>query len=119
MTRRSMLLLALLFSTGNVLAAGDRGTADEAKALGLKAVALIETQGDKAFDIVNDRTGPLVDRDLYITVIDRTGIMRASGFNKSLVGTNTWDAEDPDGMKFVQEFWHHLKPAKKWLSDWG
>jgi hypothetical protein len=31
--------------------------------------------------------------------------MRAGGFNKNLVGTNTWDAEDPDGTKFVQEFW--------------
>jgi len=118
MTRRSMFLLALLFSTGNVFAAGDRGTADEAKALGLKAAALIESQGDKAFDIIDDRTGPLVDRDLYITVIDRQGIMRASGFNKSLVGTNTWDAEDPDGLKFVQEFWKAVANDSKegWLT---
>jgi len=113
-----MLLLALLFSAGSVHAAGDRGTPDEAKALALKAAALIETQGDKAFDIVNDRAGPLVDRDLYVTVIDRLGVMRASGFNKSLVGTNTWDAEDPDGTKFVQEFWKAVANDGKegWLT---
>jgi hypothetical protein len=105
MSRLSALLVVALLCSGPAVAAGERGTPDEAKALDLKAAALVEAQGDKAFDVIGDRTGPLVDRDLYITVIDKQGIMRASGVNKNLVGTNTWEAEDPDGKKFVQEFW--------------
>ncbi len=105
MTRLSILVCAALLCAGTAFAAGERGTPDEAKALDLKAAALVEAQGDKAFAVIDDRTGPLVDRDLYVTVIDKQGIMRASGFNKSLVGANTLDAEDPDGKKFVQEFW--------------
>jgi hypothetical protein len=95
-----------------------KGELGQHQALGLKAAALIEAQCDNAFDVINDRTGPPVDRDLYITVIDRTGTMRASGFNKSLVGSNTWDAEDPDGMKFVQEFWKAVANDSKegWLT---
>jgi cytochrome c len=104
MIRLTILLAAGLLCSAAAFAA-ERGTPDEAKALDLKAAALVEAQGDKAFAVIDDRNGPLVDRDLYITVIDRQGIMRASGFNKSLVGANTWDAEDPDGKKFVQEFW--------------
>jgi hypothetical protein len=105
MTRLSTILLSVLLCTGTAFAAGTRGTPDEAKALDLKGAALVEAQGDKAFGVIDDRGGPLVDRDLYITVIDRQGVMRASGFNVNQIGTNTWDAEDPDGMKFVQEFW--------------
>jgi signal transduction histidine kinase len=104
--RRAVLLgTASLCVARSALAAAPRGTPDEAKALALKAAALVQAQGDKAFAMIDDRAGPLVDRDLYITVIDRKGVMQASGFNKNLIGANTWDAEDPDGMKFVQEFW--------------
>jgi signal transduction histidine kinase len=105
MGRLITLLLVGLLCIGTTRAAGERGTPEEAKALALKAAAMVEAQGDKAFGVIDDRQGPLVDRDLYITVIDKQGVMRASGFNKSLVGSNTWDAEDPDGKKFVQEFW--------------
>jgi hypothetical protein len=105
MTRLFTIFLSLLLCMSAAFAAGERGTPDEAKALALKAVALIEAQGDQSFPVIDDRTGPLVDRDLYITVLDRQGVMRASGFNKNLVGSNTWEAEDPDGKKFVQEFW--------------
>jgi signal transduction histidine kinase len=105
MTRLTILLLAGLLCIGTAFAAAERGTPDEAKALAMKAVALLQAQGDKAFDVIDDRNGPLVDRDLYITVTDRQGVMRASGWNKNLIGTNSWEAEDPDGKKFVQEFW--------------
>jgi len=104
--RRTVLLAAGLFCVRAIGAfAADRGSPDDAKALALKAAELVRSEGDKAFDTIDQRPGPLTDRDLYITVIDRKGVMRASGFNKNLIGANTWDAEDPDGQKFVQGFW--------------
>jgi cytochrome c len=87
--------------------AADRGSADEAKALTLKAAALFEAKGPAAIDAFNEAKGNFVDRDLYITIIDHQGIVRASsGPSAALIGKNTWDAEDPDGKKFVQEFWN-------------
>jgi len=87
--------------------AADRGSADEAKALTLKAAALFEAKGPAAIDAFNEAKGDFVDRDLYITIIDHQGIVRASsGPSAALIGKNTWDAEDPDGKKFVQEFWN-------------
>lgn len=86
--------------------ATDRGSADEAKALTLKAAALFEAKGPAAIDAFNETKNSFVDRDLYITVTDHQGVVRASsGPSAALIGKNTWDAEDPDGKKFVQEFW--------------
>ena len=85
-----------------LLAAGaafatDRGSADEAKALTLKAAALFEAKGPAAVNAFNETKDSFVDRDLYITVIDHQGVVRASsGPSAALIGKNTWDAEDPD-----------------------
>lgn len=96
--------LALLATT--TAYAADRGSADEAKALALKAAALFEAKGGDAIDAFNATKASFVDRDLYVTVIDHQGFVRASsGPSAALIGKNTWDAEDPDGKKFVQEFW--------------
>ncbi len=43
-------------------------------------------------------------RNEYIFVIDYTGNVLASGFNKELVGKNTWNIKDKNGKKFVQDF---------------
>src|ERR1700688_224720 len=43
------------------------GSADEAKALGEKAVALIAAQGDKAFPLLSDPKGEYVKGDMYVT----------------------------------------------------
>ena len=95
--------LALLF--GGAATAADRGSPDEAKALAMKAASLIEKNGDKAIDAFNAEKTSFVDRDLYVTVMDRQGVVRASsGPSAALIGKNTLDAEDPDGKKFVQEF---------------
>jgi len=94
-----------LLAAGAAFAA-DRGSADEAKALALRAAALFEAKGPAAIEAFNETKDSFVDRDLYITVIDRQGVVRASsGPSAALIGKNTWDAEDPEGKKFVQEFW--------------
>jgi len=113
-------LAALIFSLtlllGGTAMAADRGSAEEAKALAMKAVSLLEKSGDKAIDAFNAEKASFVDRDLYITVMDRQGVVRASsGPSAALIGKNTLDAEDPDGKKFVQEF---LKVAESGKEGW-
>lgn len=102
----SFILISLALLTADAAIAIDRGSAEEAKALALKAAVLFESKGPMAIEAFNAAKDNFVDRDLYITVIDHQGVVRASsGPSAALIGKNTWDAEDPDGKKFVQEFW--------------
>jgi hypothetical protein len=78
------------------------GSADEAKALGEKAVALIAAEGEKAFPLLSDPKGEYVKGDMYVTVLDPQGVVRANT-NPKLVGMNMWESADPDGVKFTQE----------------
>jgi cytochrome c len=104
MKRIGALIVGLLLLTGSAFGA-DRGSADEAKALALRAATFLQSNGNGAVDAFNAAKERFVDRDLYITVIDLHGVVRASsGPSAALIGKNTLDAEDPDGKKFVQEF---------------
>ena len=78
------------------------GSADEAKALGEKAVALIAAEGEKAFPLLSDPKGEYVKGDMYVTVLDPQDVVRAN-INPKLVGMNMWESADPDGVKFTQE----------------
>ena len=78
------------------------GSAAEAKALGEKAVALIAAEGEKAFPLLSDPKGEYVKGDMYVTVLDHQGVVRAN-INPKLVGMNMWESTDPDGVKFSQD----------------
>lgn len=77
-------------------------TPDQAKALAEKAAALVASEGEKAFPIICDPKGEFVQGDLYVTVVDHQGVVRAT-LNPKLIGVNMWDSTDPDGVKFTQE----------------
>ena len=60
------------------------GRACEARALVHQAVALIDAEGlDTAVRCFHDRGGRFIDRDLFITVLDRKGYCRAFGMDPS------------------------------------
>lgn len=90
------------FLLTGALAPALAGSADEAKALGEKAVALIAAEGEKAFPLLSDPKGEYVKGDMYVTVLDHQGVVRAN-INPKLVGMNMWESADPDGVKFTQE----------------
>jgi len=99
-------LFTALLNTA-ALAAGDRGTADEATALVKKAVAYIRTNGkEKAFAAFNDPNGQFVDRNLYIFVYDLKGTSLAIGNGNSgkMVGKNLLDMRDADGKYMIKSF---------------
>ena len=78
------------------------GTAAEAKALAEKAAVLIVAEGEKAFPLLSDPKGEYVKGDMYVTVLDQQGVVRAN-INPKLVGMNMWESTDPDGIKFSQD----------------
>jgi cytochrome c len=105
--RKWMIVLALAAFVGAPLAAmaGAKGTRAEATAMVEKAATLLTQEGkDKAFAAFDDHSGPFVDGDLYIFVLDMNGTTVAHGTNKALIGKNLLNFKDADGNYFVKSF---------------
>jgi len=90
--------------TGRVAFAQERGTREQALTLLDKAVALVQKVGpEKARPELSRADGGYIDRDLYVTVLDGTGIMMAHGTNPALNGKNLMALKDVDGKPFIRE----------------
>ena len=107
--------ICLLFgSIAYAAAAG--GTADEAKALVDKAVAMIQESGqEKAFAAFNDTAGDFVMKDLYIFVVDMNGTILAHGAKASLIGKNLMGLKDTDGKFIIKDM---IEMAKTQSEGW-
>jgi signal transduction histidine kinase len=85
--------------------AANVGTADEAVAMVKKAAAYIAANGkDKAFAEISNPSGQFKDRDLYIAVLDKTGLTLAHGGNPKLIGKSMIDLKDVDDKHFIKAF---------------
>jgi cytochrome c len=105
---RKLAIVALAFFalTGLQIAsaAENHGTPEEAKAMVENAVAQLSTDGkEKAFAVFDDTSGPYVDRDLYVFVVDLQGTILAHAANKALIGKSLFNMKDSNGRLFVQE----------------
>ncbi|GAB2866059.1 cache domain-containing protein [Pseudoduganella ginsengisoli] len=110
-------VLSLLCST--LAFAGERGTPDEAIALVQKAVAYLKANGkEKAYAEFNNPAGQFKDRDLYIFVIDMTGMEWANGANQKIVGKNVLDLKDAEGKMMVKAFIDLAKSKGKGWVDY-
>jgi hypothetical protein len=84
--------------------AAGQGSADDAKALAIKAADYLKAVGpDKALPEFSLKGGPWHDRDLYVTVEDSKGVMVAHGTNPGLIGRNVLELKDVDGKPFNRE----------------
>jgi methyl-accepting chemotaxis protein len=76
-----------------------------------KAVAMVKRAGAhlrrhgaaRALADFSDPRGAFVEGDLYIVVLDDSGVVRANGGNQAIIGQNDWEATDADGKKHTQE----------------
>ena len=65
----------LLIGVQSNAIAGTYGTMDEAKAMVERAATLMSSRGnDTAYAAFNENPGSFVDRDLYVFVLDLTGM---------------------------------------------
>jgi len=96
-------LLAVTLFSAPVVQADDHATPDEAKALAIKAAAYLKEVGpDKAFPDFDRAGGPWIDRDLYVIVSDKSHTVLADGGNTSLIGHDTSNLKDVDGVPIAQ-----------------
>lgn len=109
----------LTTATGSALAAGDRGTKEEAKALVERTVADIKKEGAAAvYAKINNKEGGYTDRDLYLIIFSTKCVILAHGVNAALVDVDMWETADTDGLKFCQKFLEgtQTKPDGNWVD---
>jgi cytochrome c len=114
----SKILLLACFgapSLGLPVAAQDRGSKDEAKALNEAAVAHIKKVGTEqaAKDFATDRAR-WMPKDLYPFVMDFGGVMRFH-INDKMIGKNMLDVKDASGKEFGKEM---LSVARSKSTGW-
>ena len=84
------------------------GTAAEAKAMLMKAVAAVKADKAKALDMFNKGEGGFLDRDLYVfcaNVSDGKTIALGNNNAKQLLGVDTRTLKDATGKAFGEELY--------------
>src|ERR1700675_2588852 len=100
MLRTSMIAAAsaaVLALSPTAFAQQATGTADEAKAMLMKAVAAVKADKDKALDMFNKGEGGFLDRDLYVfceNLSDGTVVAQGNPNSKQFLGTDGRAAKD-------------------------
>ena len=94
--------------------AQQHGTADEAKAMLMKAVAAVKADKAKALDMFNKGEGGFLDRDLYVfcaNVSDAKIVALANPNAKSALGVDSRTLKDVKGKAFgVEQYAAASKP---------
>jgi Single Cache domain 2 len=108
----------LTFST--TAFAADHGTADEAKAMLLKAVAALKADKSKTLDQINKGEGGFLDRDLYVFCANNSdGKVVALGNPnaKQLIGVDTRTQKDSTGKAFGQELYDAYQKPEGQITE--
>src|SRR5579864_9198988 len=84
------------------------GTADEAKAMLMKAVAAVKADKAKALDMFNKGEGGFLDRDLYVfcgNISDGKAVAQGNPNAKQVLGQDQRTLTDSTGKNFGMELY--------------
>jgi hypothetical protein len=98
--------VAVLALSTNAFAQQTSGTADEAKAMLMNAVAAVKADKAKALDMFNKGEGGFLDRDLYVFCDNLSSGKNVAIGNpnaKQLLGTDARTLKDSTGKNFGAE----------------
>jgi hypothetical protein len=96
------------------------GTADEAKAMLMKAVAAVKADKAKALDMFNKGEGGFRDRDLYVfcaNASDGTIVATGNPKLKQALGTNMRAAENSAGDPFGAEIYAAIQKPEGQITE--
>ncbi len=69
-----------------------------------RAAALMRDLGpERAFAEISNPRGAFAYRDLYVTVLDASGHIRAHGALPNMIGRSAWDWRDADDKYYIRE----------------
>ena len=95
--------VAVLMASPAAFAQGQFGTADEAKAMLMKAAAALKTDKTKTLDLINKGEGGFLDRDIYpfcFELSDGKILAVASNNAKQFLGTDIRALKDATGKVY-------------------
>ena len=99
----------------------DRGTADEAKAMLMKAVAALKVDKQKTLDLINDgEGGGFFDRDLYVfcaNASDGKTVALGNPNARQLLGVDTRTLKDVNGKPFGQELYDAYQKPEGQITE--
>jgi len=108
------LVVSFAFLAG--MAFAGEGDVGKAEALVKKGVAYYNANGeDKALEEFSNPKGEFVEGELYLFMVDFSGITLAHGGNPDIIGKNMKGLKDADGKLFIQEM---IDVAKTKGSGW-
>jgi Methyl-accepting chemotaxis protein (MCP) signalling domain/Single Cache domain 2 len=94
-----------------------QGSADEARTMVERAVALIGREGwEAACRRMRDRDEGFIDRDLYVFAVDRSGTYRLHSAKPASEGKRVHDIPGIDGDRFVADAWSRTERGPGWIE---
>jgi hypothetical protein len=97
-----------------------RGTADEARAMLMKALAAVQADKDKALDMFNKGEGGFRDRDLYVFCVnasDGTVVAIGNPNLKQALGTDVRTAQNSTGKAFGAEIYAAIQKPEGQITE--
>ena len=99
-----VVMAGMLVAAHAGLAAGEGGTAEEAKAMLERAVAAVEADEAAALAAFTAGSDGFRDRDLYVACSSAAdGTVTAHGADPAMLGQSIYDLTDAAGKKFGEE----------------
>jgi len=112
------LILAAAISVFSAISASadlNRATEDEAIEMIVAATDQFEQDGlDTLIEAIN--AGAYLDRDLYVLALRNDGVMLANPVATQLVGTDTSELRDRDGLLLAQAFIEQGEAGGGWVA---
>jgi hypothetical protein len=111
---------AVLTLSATVFAQQSGGTADEAKAMLMRAVAAVKADEIKALDMFNNGEGGFRDRDLYVFCVNASnGTIVAIGNPnlKQALGTDVRAAQNSTGEAFGAEIYAAIQKPEGQITE--
>jgi methyl-accepting chemotaxis protein len=94
-----------------------QGSADEARSLVERALALVQTQGRGASQAaLHSAEEGFVDRDLYVFMVDREGRYLLHGAKPAMEGKRVHDLPGIDGDRFVRDTFAAAAKGGDWIE---
>src|SRR6202453_2735282 len=111
---------AVLMFSPTAFAQQTGGTADEAKAMLMKAIAAVKADKTKALDLFNKGEGGFLDRDLYVfcsNVGDGINVAIGNPNAKQLLGKDARTLKDAAGKPFGEELYAAMQKPDGEISE--
>lgn len=110
--------LGVVLATMQPLQATGKPTRDDAKAMSERATSLLQGTGfEQACARISDPGEPSFhDGELYVFVLDYSGIVTCHGAHPALAGKNLWGMKDPSGQPFIQNIIETGKAGGGWVT---